>query len=87
MDEKKILEEEALKLINGGVLEEGWESSVISLMALYKGKYGEEGKWMIMEFFFNQKPGEGSLTTSDIADILVFIDHNWDSVEPQTLPF
>ena len=35
MDEKRMLEEEALKLINGGVLEEGWESSVTSLMALY----------------------------------------------------
>ena len=56
-------------------------------MALYKGKYGEEGKWKIMDFFSDQKPGDGSLTTNDIAAILVFIDHNWDSVEPQTLPF
>ena len=44
-----MLEEEALKLISGGVLQEGWESEVTSLMALYKGKYGENGKDMVMK--------------------------------------
>ena len=41
MTKDMMLEEEALKLVNGGVLQEGWEDTLVNMMALYKGKFGD----------------------------------------------
>ena len=47
MKKEVTIEVEVLRLVSGGVLPEGWESTAISLMALYKGKYGENEKiWL-----------------------------------------
>ena len=81
MDHKLLLEEE-LKLISGGVLEEGWDSTLLKMMAVYKGKFGEDGKQMFSAPFINHSVGDGPLEEADIPVILTFIDNNWDSVEP-----
>ena len=55
-------------------------------MALYKGKYGDSGKDMVMMLFFGHKLGDGPLEVNDLGTILAYIVHNWDSVEPKAMP-
>lgn len=73
MDRKTALEEKALKLVNGGVLQEGWEESVLSLMALYKGKFGDSGKDMVLELFIIDGVDNSPLDTNDIITVIAFI--------------
>lgn len=42
--ENKILKEEELNIVSGGVLIEGWDVTLLSMMRVYKGKYGDDGK-------------------------------------------
>ena len=87
MDDKVMLNEEALKLINGGVLLEGWDSTLLAMMSLYKGKFGDNGKQMVTDLFTKHGVGsDGPLEEADIPVILAFIDNNWDGVEPRQLP-
>ena len=86
MDNKSLLEEEVLKRISGGVLREGWDSTLLTMMAVCKGKFGENGKQMVSALFINHGVGDGSLEEADIPVILAFIDNNWDSVEPKVMP-
>ena len=87
MDNKSLPEEEVLNRISGGVLREGWDSTLLTMMAVFKGKFGENGKQMVSALFINHGVGDGPLEVNDLGTILAYIDHNWDSVEPQTLPF
>ena len=50
-------------------------------------KIRRKRKDMVMMLFFDHKVGDGPLEVNDLGTILAYIDHNWDSVEPQTLPF
>ena len=86
MKKELMLEEEALNLVSGGVLQEGWDSTLRTLMALYKGQFGENGKQMVSALFINHGVGDGPLEEADIPVILAFIDNNWDSVEPKVMP-
>ena len=56
-------------------------------MALYKGKYGESGKEMIITLFLEDGLDNSPLEPYDVVAVIMFIEHNWDSVEPKTLPF
>ncbi|MBR2676823.1 MAG: hypothetical protein IKE28_07925 [Solobacterium sp.] len=85
METKQLLEEE-LNMVSGGVLKEGWESTLLKMMALYKGKYGDNGKQMVSTLFINYGVGDGPLEEADIPVITTFIDNNWDSVEPKMMP-
>ena len=42
-----MINDEELKLVSGGVLLDGWESTLLAMMAIYKGKFGEDGYEMI----------------------------------------
>ena len=86
MENKLLLEEEALNLVSGGVLKEGWDSTLLKMMALYKGKFGENGKQMVSTLFIEHGVGDGPLEEADIPVILTFIDNNWDSTEPKVMP-
>jgi hypothetical protein len=80
MDEKRMLEEEALKLINGGILREGWDETVYEMMALYKGKFGESGKARLITLFEEKGVGGDSpLEPKDIPVIVDYINANWDA--------
>ena len=43
MEEKRI-NDELLSMINGGVLKEGWENTVLTMINVLKAKYADEGK-------------------------------------------
>ena len=86
MKKELKLEEEALNLVSGGVLHEGWESTLLTMMALYKGNYGENGKQMVTAMFVPENIKTGPLEESDLPVIQAFIEENWDSVEPKMLP-
>ena len=43
MDMKQLLDEE-LSLISGGYLKEGWEDVTLTMIKMYKAKFGDEGK-------------------------------------------
>ena len=86
MKKEPTLEEEALNLVSGGVLQEGWDSTLLTMMALYKGKFGENGKERIKALFVKENiGGEGPLEEADLPVIHAFIEDNWDSVEPRML--
>ena len=85
MKKEPTLEEEALNLVSGGVLQEGWDSTLLTMMALYKGQFGENGKEMIKALFVKENLGEGPLEEADLPVIHAYIEDNWDSVEPRML--
>ena len=85
MKKELMLEEEALNLVSGGVLQEGWDSTLRTMMALYKGQFGENGKQMVKALFVEENLGEGPLEEADLPVIHAYIEDNWDSVEPRML--
>ena len=85
MKKELMLEEEALNLVSGGVLQEGWDSTLRTMMALYKGQFGENGKQMVKALFGKENIGEGPLEEADLPVIHAYIEDNWDSVEPRML--
>ena len=80
------LEEEMLNLVSGGVLQEGWDTTLLTMMAVYKGKFGENGKQMVRDLFVKENIGGGPLEEADLPVIRAFIEDNWNSVEPRMMP-
>ena len=86
MKKERKLEEEVLNLVSGGVLQEGWDTTLLTMMAVYKGKFGENGKQMVTNLFVKENIGEGPLEEADLPVIHAFIEDNWNSVEPRMMP-
>ena len=81
-----ILNEEALNLVSGGVLKEGWQDITGKMMAMYKGKFGDAGKAKLITIFTEKGVGgDGPLEEKDIPVIIAYINDNWDSTPAMPL--
>lgn len=87
MSEKYKIDDQELNIISGGVLKEGWQQTMIAMMALYKGKYGEEGLEIVKAL-----PGiavndpTSPIEAGDFETLHKFIDEQWPQVEARILP-
>ncbi len=87
MREENLLNDEALKLISGGVLNPGWDDTLRMMMSMYKRKYGEGGKEKIIDMMREHGLGADSkLVPEDLAVIEDFINNNWDAVPEKRYP-
>ena len=85
--ENKLLNDDELNIVSGGVLLEGWDNTLLTIMRLYKGKYGEEGKQMVKDLMVvGLNDPEAVIEAQDMDTLYKFIDDNWDSVEATVLP-
>ena len=78
-----------MNIVSGGVLIEGWDVTLLSMMRVYKGKYGDDGKQKIKDLMLLALNDPTSVIEAhDIETINRFIDEKWDSVEGEIIkPF
>ena len=78
------LNDEQLKLINGGLLADGWESVTESMIKVYKDKYGDKGLEKLIDVIASSKDDPTSVLTDEDREIVfAFIRDNWDKVVTQ----
>ena len=81
MTEKKMLDDELLDLVSGGVLIDGWDESLLELMKHYKAIYGEKGYQKVKELMMKSLNDPTSpIEASDMETIYHFIEVNWEKV-------
>ena len=79
--EGKIINDEELSIVSGGILAEGWEKTLSSMMGIYKFKYGDEGREKLKNVLLSALDDPTSpLEPQDMETIHNYIDENWDSV-------
>lgn len=79
--EDKMIRDEELSIVSGGVLQEGWEGTLLQVMRLYKIKFGEEGKQKTKDTMsVGLKDPTANLDEADMMKIYPFIDDNWDQI-------
>ncbi|MBQ6492819.1 MAG: hypothetical protein IJI92_03015 [Erysipelotrichaceae bacterium] len=84
--DKRVLNEEELKLVSGGKLLDGWDDTLLNVMRLYKGKFGEDGYQMVRDMVIVAVNDPTSPVAAEDAETMYnFIDSNWDSVIPWVL--
>ena len=76
---EKMLNDELLSLVSGGVLLKGWDNTLFNLMKACKAKFGEAGYKKIrdsMEIALNDPTSP--IEKQDMQTLYKFIDENWD---------
>ena len=53
MTDNYMLNDEVMKFVSGGQLSEGWEKTILGMMAIFKGKYGDDGCEKITDVFYS----------------------------------
>ena len=77
--EKELLKDEQLNIVSGGVLLDGWDITLLSIIRIYKAKYGEEGKQKVKDLMLMSLNDPTSpIEPQDMETIMNFIDENWD---------
>ena len=82
MNDKMLLDEE-LDLVSGGVLKESWDSALFNVMRVYKGKFGDAGLQKVKDVMAKTvNDPESSITEEDLVTVYQYIEDNWDKVDP-----
>ena len=77
--DKELLKDEQLNIVSGGVLLDGWDTTLLSIIRIYKAKYGEEGKQKVKDLMLMSLNDPTSpIEPQDMETIMNFIDENWD---------
>lgn len=89
MTDNNMLNDEVMKFVSGGQLSEGWEKTILRMMAIFKGEYGDDGcekiKALMSTAIFDPT---STIEASDLQIIYRFIDENWSTVVPENIiPF
>ena len=83
---KQYIDDELLKLISGGKLNEGWDLALMNIIRLYKGKYEndpEAGKNTVKELLaLSVSDPTSSIEEGDLHTIYDFVDANWENAVP-----
>ena len=78
---EKVLQDEELAIVSGGVLRDGWEDVLLKMMQIYKIKFNEKGKQMVKDtMVLGVKDTTSTIDENDIVRINQFIDENWDNL-------
>ena len=81
------INDEELDLVSGGVLKEGWDMTLLSVMGIYKGLYEEEGLQKVKDLMaLSLDDPTSSIEFQDLDKIYSFIDENWADVAPIKMP-
>lgn len=83
---ENAVNDELLKIISGGKLQEGWQGALLALIARNKGAYSddvEKGKRYI-KYIVRSGIGlpESTPNEWDLRAVDSFIDENYDKVDP-----
>lgn len=89
MTDNNMLNDEVMKFVSGGQLSEGWEKTILRMMAIFKGEYGDDGcekiKALMSTAIYDPT---STIEASDLQIIYRFIDENWSTVVPENIiPF
>lgn len=80
MEEKRI-NDELLSMVNGGVLKEGWENTVLTMINVLKTKYADEGKQKLKKIMASGlNDPTSTMDENDYSMICQFIDDNWNNI-------
>lgn len=80
MEEKRI-NDELLSMVNGGVLKEGWENTVLTMINVLKAKYVDEGKQKLKKIMASGlNDPTSTMDENDYSMICQFIDDNWNNI-------
>ncbi|MBP3891674.1 MAG: hypothetical protein J6D29_05825 [Solobacterium sp.] len=78
---ERVLQDEELAIVSGGVLRDGWEDVLLKMMQIYKIKFNEKGKQMVKDtMVLGVKDTTSTIDENDIVRINQFIDENWDNL-------
>ena len=78
MKDNKIINDNDLKLVSGGVLLDGWDSTLLFIMEVYKKTYGDKGKEKVIELMkISLNDPTSPLEENDMETIYKFIEENW----------
>ena len=81
------INDEELDLVSGGVLKEGWDMTLLSVMGIYKGLYEEEGLQKVKDLMaLSLDDPTSPIEPQDLDKIYNFIDENWADVAPIKKP-
>lgn len=79
--DKKLLNDEQLGLISGGVLVEGWDTTLLAIMKIFKEEYGEEGQQKVRDLMsVSLNDPTSPIEESDMQTLYDFIDSNWNNI-------
>lgn len=77
---ENLLDIEELSLVSGGVLKDGWEGALNKIMAVYKAKYGDEGKQKVKDLMVvGVKDPTSQIEEADLNIMYQYIDEQWDA--------
>jgi len=66
--------------VSGGVLKDGWEGALNKNMAVYKAKYGDEGKQKVKDLMvIGVKDPTSQIEEADLNIMYQYIDEQWDA--------
>ena len=72
---ENLLDIDELSLVNGGVLKDGWEGALNKIMAVYKAKYGDEGKQKVKDLMvIGVKDPTSQIEEADLNIMYQYID-------------
>jgi hypothetical protein len=75
-----MINDEVLNLVSGGVLLEGWDKTLFTMMKYYKSKYGDEGIQKVKDLMnISLKDPTSKVEESDMDTLYNFIDENWNN--------
>ncbi|MBQ6216554.1 MAG: hypothetical protein IJK53_04140 [Erysipelotrichaceae bacterium] len=74
----KLINDQELELVSGGVLKEGWESITLTMISMYKTKFGDSGKQRLKDTLaVGVDDPTSTMEESDLVILYSFIDENW----------
>lgn len=77
-ESKNILKDEDLNIVSGGVLLEGWDTTLLIIMDMFRGRYGDEGKQKVIDLMkMSLNDPTSPIEESDMETIFKFIEDNW----------
>lgn len=81
MNPENKIPDETLNIVNGGVLLEGWDETMLTIMKIYKSNYGEEGLAKVESLVdVSINDPTSPLTIEDRQTVLDFIRENWNRI-------
>ena len=74
----KLINDQELELVSSGVLKEGWESITLTMISMYKTKFGDSGKQRLKDTLaVGVDDPTSTMEESDLVILYNFIDENW----------
>lgn len=77
-ESNNIIKDEELNIVSGGVLLEGWDTTLLIIMDMFRGRYGDEGKQKVIDLMkMSLNDPTSPIEESDMETIFKFIEDNW----------